>query len=257
MSWTKKVEDCRKRWVYMDAREANLLYEVPEVPTKKSSGWGGEALSDPRLEPFSKRLIALKNAGLAGLMVAKEFVRRRIAPLQDHKCKVWYFAGEGDSLMLHPTLMEENEVRKTMKSLFAVEDVADLADATLPLYRLTNKDEILEGMPKFDRWGLRPAGLEGDHENPLIPAPGSGDGAELEESEGDSAVGAESSRAREKRARVESSDEDDAAEEDGARGHSAGSPRLGVKKGRWEAINKKRYASPFFLLPLTRLRAKI
>jgi hypothetical protein len=38
MAWSKKVEDFRKHWVYMDTREANPLYMVPAAPTVKSSG---------------------------------------------------------------------------------------------------------------------------------------------------------------------------------------------------------------------------
>jgi hypothetical protein len=45
MVWTKKVEDFRKRWVYMDTREANPLYVVLAALAPKNSGWGSRRLS--------------------------------------------------------------------------------------------------------------------------------------------------------------------------------------------------------------------
>jgi hypothetical protein len=43
----------------------------------------------------------------------------------------------------------------------------------MPLYRLEGKDNILKIMARFDRWGLRPEGLAGKHENLLLPDLGS------------------------------------------------------------------------------------
>jgi hypothetical protein len=81
ISWTKKVEDFRKRWVYMDTRKANPLYEVPTVPAVKSMGWGSKRLTGKGLDPLVKCLNSLRKGGLTGMMVAKEFLRRRITPL--------------------------------------------------------------------------------------------------------------------------------------------------------------------------------
>src|SRR5664279_5461715 len=35
----KKVEDLRKRWVYVDVRQASPLFEVPTTPAVKHTGW--------------------------------------------------------------------------------------------------------------------------------------------------------------------------------------------------------------------------
>ena len=85
MEVKKKVEDFRKRWVYMDVRQASPLFEVPTAPAVKHAHWEGIKITDDSIGPLVRRLEALREAGLTGAMVAKEFVRRRIAPLQRHK----------------------------------------------------------------------------------------------------------------------------------------------------------------------------
>jgi hypothetical protein len=112
------VEDFRKRWVYMDTCEANPLYKVPMAPVVKSSGWGSKRLSGKGLDPLERRLNSLREGGLTGMMVAKEFIRRRIAPLQDHKNRMWTF-NEGDKMMLQPTGLLADTVDEALKMLFA------------------------------------------------------------------------------------------------------------------------------------------
>jgi hypothetical protein len=70
----------------------------------------------------------------------------------------------------------------------------DLTSEVRPLYCLKEeeRDGILEVMPHFDQWGLRPEGLEGERENPLVPVPEE----ETEESEATVVEEAESSRPR-------------------------------------------------------------
>jgi hypothetical protein len=80
------------------------------------------------------------------------------------------------------------------------------------LYRLQAKEEILAEMPRFDRWGLCPAGQKGERENLLLPVTGSGLEEETEESEDAGMEEAESSRARQELFTVPiSSDDEDAA----------------------------------------------
>jgi hypothetical protein len=117
-------------------------------------------------------------------------------------------------MMLHPSSLGEPTVDEAMKTLFAEVEVPDVAYPVLPLYRLKMRDDILEAMPRFDQWGPRPEGQEGECENPLLPVPGSGPEEEAEESEGAGAGEAESSRTHRKLfVQAISFNDEDAAEE--------------------------------------------
>ena len=47
------------------------------------------------------------------------------------------------------------------------------------LYRYSNKMTFAEWMPSFDEWGLRPVGLVGPRENPIVVVPLLDAGVEL------------------------------------------------------------------------------
>jgi hypothetical protein len=144
-------------------------------------------------------------------MIVKEFIRRRIAPLQDHWRKMWAYTGRDDLMWLHPLGLDKASIAEAMKRLIADEDVPDLTGEFRPLYCLKEeeRDSILEVMPHFDQWGLRPEGLEGERENPLVPVPEE----ETEESEAAVMDEAESLRPRRLgRVLVVSSDDEGATE---------------------------------------------
>jgi hypothetical protein len=178
----------------MDTREANPLYVVPMAPAVKSSGWGSKKLFSKGLDPLARHLTSLCEGSLTGVMVAKEFLQRRIALFQAHKNKMWTF-NEGDKMMLFPTVLLPAVIDETLKTLFAEVGVPDLAFAAAPLYPLQAREEILAAMPRFNRWGLCPAGQKGERENPLLPVPSSGLEEEIEESKGAGVDEAEFSRA--------------------------------------------------------------
>ena len=71
----------RQKWFFVNTRSSNHLLEVPVAPPKK---WKRSASADfggPKLEAVYERIRVLREAGLTGQMVAKDFVKRRIAPL--------------------------------------------------------------------------------------------------------------------------------------------------------------------------------
>ena len=77
---TKKVDDFRKRWCLVDAKVKNHLLDMPVAPPKKWERWASEALEGPKLDAVYQCLRGLRDAGVTGQMVAKDFTRRRIAP---------------------------------------------------------------------------------------------------------------------------------------------------------------------------------
>src|SRR5664279_3687665 len=52
MEVMKKVEDFRKRWVYMDLRQASPLFEVPTAPAVKHAHWEGIKITDDSIAPL-------------------------------------------------------------------------------------------------------------------------------------------------------------------------------------------------------------
>ena len=45
-----KVEDCRNKWVFMDAKRPHALLEPPTTIPVKLDRWAHEKLTDPRAE---------------------------------------------------------------------------------------------------------------------------------------------------------------------------------------------------------------
>src|SRR5664279_2030701 len=85
----KKVEDYRTRWLFVDTRQASPIFVVPDAPAVKRAGWEGTKVDNPAIKPLVQRMLDPREAGLTGAMVAKEFTRRRIAPLQAHTEPMW------------------------------------------------------------------------------------------------------------------------------------------------------------------------
>jgi hypothetical protein len=85
LKWMKKVEDFRRRWLFIDILEESELFLVTGVPPTKLTTWTSEALPEEALKTLCPQIRDLWKAGVMGTMVGVEFVTRRIAPLQDHR----------------------------------------------------------------------------------------------------------------------------------------------------------------------------
>ena len=79
---TKKVDDFRQKWFFVSTKSSNRLLEVPEEPPVKWARWASAEFEGHRLEAVYERIRVLRGAGLTGQMVARDFTKRRIAPLQ-------------------------------------------------------------------------------------------------------------------------------------------------------------------------------
>ena len=75
--------------MFVDAGVLNPLLQAPMGPTIPNSGWGHQKLTIPCLAPVWARLRWLKDLGMNAPMVVREFVRRRVAPLQRHSRPMW------------------------------------------------------------------------------------------------------------------------------------------------------------------------
>jgi hypothetical protein len=165
------VEGFQKQWVFVDATTHSPRLQLPRGPPIPNFGWGQEKLVDRRLAPVWARLVRMKNAKLTAPMVVREFVRRRIAPLQRHSRPMWTFFGKTDSIRLQVPSLPPKTLGAMLKLL-----TGDPAPAALPedgslLYNCSNKESFLKLVPPCDEWGLRPKGLVGPRENPILVTP--------------------------------------------------------------------------------------
>ena len=67
--------------------------------------------------------------------------------------------------------MAPEMLRKVLRVLTGDPSPRSVQHGGALLYLFSNRVEFVRQMPRFDEWGLRPAGLEGPRENPVFVAP--------------------------------------------------------------------------------------
>ena len=84
----------------MDAGVPSPLLLEPTSPAVHNLGWGQETLESPRLVFVWHRFAFLRSLGVTAPKVVKEFLLRRVAPLQRHSRRMWAFSGRDDRMRL-------------------------------------------------------------------------------------------------------------------------------------------------------------
>jgi hypothetical protein len=149
------------------------------VPPVKPGCWAHEKLADPRAKQLLKRMMAeLMTGKLTGALLAREFVRQRLAPLQAHSRPLWTFRGAGDELSLHPIAMTDEELSKVVHVLLD-KDPGGLPEGIIPLYDRTDGAAVAAAQPVFNTRGLIP--LTSPHAPPSSASSSNGS----DEEEGD------------------------------------------------------------------------
>ena len=158
---SKKVEDFRQKWFLIRVPSESSLLEVPEAPPVKNTHWSKRSLEGQAIADLVGHLRALREHGLTGQLVAAEFVRRRIAPLQAHKKPMWAYTGPTDPLRLHLSDHRPAVVETILGGLFVNPEVpARVHVAIRPLFEVPDKRRAtLAQAPAFT-----PLGLAGDEE---------------------------------------------------------------------------------------------
>ena len=114
------------------------------MPAEPSSGWGHAELIDWRLARVWARLAKLREAGVTPLMVAREFIRRRIAPLQCHSRPMWTFTGPKDPMRLQETSLPAMTLGAVLELLTSNPAPAELpAKAGLLLYHCSDTEDFV------------------------------------------------------------------------------------------------------------------
>ena len=117
---------------------------------------------------MAERLTELREAGLTGQMVALEFVRRRIAPLQAHSQPMWLYSGVKDGMRLHEASILREQAKSIVDTLFTSPNIPKPKnDNAEPLYRfeLESRLEFVEKMPEFGPRGLLVEGQVAPHDD--------------------------------------------------------------------------------------------
>src|SRR3954463_11502503 len=125
-------------------------------------------LVSPRLAFICHRFMSLKKLGVTAPKVVKEFLLRRIAPLQCHSRRMWAFSGHDDRMRLQEEDLTPAALRKVLLVLTGNPNPGSIRQGGALLYLCQNRDDFARQMPPFDEWGLRPVGLQGPRENPVV-----------------------------------------------------------------------------------------
>ena len=158
----------RKRWLFVDAKVKSAFLEVPEEPPTKWARWGSQSFEGRKLERVYERMQQLRGAGVTGQIVARDFTRRRIAPLQERSEPVWRYSGRSDPMRLCTDNLAVEVLDSVMGILFTTPAIPAPTDDTRPIFQFTEEGmrEYLASLPKFDEWGIMPKGHTGMRDNP-------------------------------------------------------------------------------------------
>ncbi|KAE8799584.1 hypothetical protein D1007_24961 [Hordeum vulgare] len=88
-------------------------------------------------------------------MVVREFICRRIAPLQRHSCPMWAFSGPHDPMRFQVLPHPPHVLHELLRRLTGG-DPDELPLNSLPLYKFKVPRALVAEMPLSDEWGLLP-----------------------------------------------------------------------------------------------------
>ena len=84
----------------MDVGMPSPLLAHPMLPAIPYPGWGHEELMSPQLAFTWHCFERLRELGVTAPRVVKEFLQRRIAPLQRHSRPMWAYSSRQDRMRL-------------------------------------------------------------------------------------------------------------------------------------------------------------
>ena len=99
-----KWEEWRADWCWIDEENPQPFTTRRQTPVARGSDWSDVAPEDDRLKIAVTRILRLRLAGLTVGVVGVDFLRRRIAPLQERGRPAWEFKNAADIMRLRPGL---------------------------------------------------------------------------------------------------------------------------------------------------------
>ena len=92
----------RNRWFYLEIKDSNPVFVVPEDQPDKIPSWTAKPPLTPSLQSFIDIIDDLRERGLSGYEVAADFVGRRIQPLQARAHPAFDYSGPEDATRVSP-----------------------------------------------------------------------------------------------------------------------------------------------------------
>ena len=81
---------------------------------------------------------------------------------------MWAFGGREDRMRLQEEDLTPEVLRKVLMILTGDPSPGSIRHGGALLYLCSNRADFVKWMPSFDEWGLRPTGLRGPRENPVV-----------------------------------------------------------------------------------------
>jgi hypothetical protein len=187
---SSKWEDWREGWVIV-ADEPHDRLELPSgAPQSDRNTWKVRPTIPAELDPVLNRIKKLARSGLTSMMVLGDFLKRRIAPLQQRTRMAYVYTGLNDCCRIARgpggdfTRAElEAAVRAMTGEVFIPESLV-LPSGVKPLCEdQALRSSVLASMPTLDEGGLAVRQLRGDP-NRGLQIPGATPGRQQRPSEG-------------------------------------------------------------------------
>lgn len=129
----------------------------PDVAAVKRPDWTDLSPQDSALGDVVDRIKSLASDGLTGHMVAGDFLRRRLVPLQKRSHPAWEYARDDDATRLHPGRrhnLRTKAYKDLMQELFVPNTVSELLDVVDALHNSDARASILAEMPRCNALGI-------------------------------------------------------------------------------------------------------
>jgi hypothetical protein len=166
---SSKWEDWREGWVIAEADPHDRLELPTDGPQSDRSTWKAKPTISKELDPVLYRVKNLQRSGLTSLMVLGDFLKRRLAPLQQRSRMAYMYTGLNDCSRivrgpgseftrteLEAALRAMTGEAFSLESLFLPSGVKALCeDQAL-------RSSVLASMPTLDKGGLAVRQLGGD-----------------------------------------------------------------------------------------------
>ena len=160
-----KWDEWRVDWCWIVEETPQPFTAQRQAPVARGNDWSNVAPEDDRLKIAVTRILRLRLAGLTVGAVGADFLRRRIAPLQERGRPAWEFKNSADIMRLRPGLNYNFTVLELDAMLLELFKRDPQHPFTLPrgVVQLCNNsslDRIRAMMPLCDSHGIVPTWQE-------------------------------------------------------------------------------------------------
>ena len=145
----------------MDVGRLHPRLVLPTGQPKAIDAWSRADLVDPRAKAVLKRVNAdlrpgnLGAAKLTRATLLGEFLKHRVAPLQEHSLPLWRLGEADAALRLSSEALTDEDLVAALHSLVGG-DVASPVGAPVPLFLRDDSEQVVNTMTTFNGEGLVP-----------------------------------------------------------------------------------------------------